>query len=145
MLLPRVADQIAGLAAMFKAEWPTSFATWLPGGEAPKAHALFRNPRLAKTYLRILKEAEAGGGGRVRQIDRARKAWSLGFVAEAVDRFCRRTEAMDSSGRRHKAVLTGQDMATWRASYDAPASVRYHGFEVFKAGRGRRVRSSCRR
>jgi gamma-glutamyltranspeptidase / glutathione hydrolase len=133
-MLPRVADQIAGLGEMFRTEWPTSFGTWLPGGAAPKAHALFRNAKVGKTYLRILKEAEAKGGGRVRQIEAARKAWAQGFVAEAVDRFCRRTEAMDSSGRRHKGVLTGQDMATWRASYDSPASVRYHGFEVFKAG-----------
>jgi gamma-glutamyltranspeptidase / glutathione hydrolase len=133
-MLPRVADQIAGLAEMFRTEWPTSYACWLPGGEAPKAHALFRNPKLAKTYMRILREAEAGGGGRVRQIERARKAWAEGFVAEAIDRFVRRTEVLDSSGRRNKGVLTGQDMAAWRASYDAPASVRYHGFEVFKAG-----------
>jgi gamma-glutamyltranspeptidase/glutathione hydrolase len=133
-MLPRVADQIASLGPMFKAEWPTSFATWLPGGDAPKAHGLFRNMKVGRTYLRILKEAEARGGGRVRHIEAARRAWAQGFVAEAVDRFCRRTEAMDSSGRRNKGVLTGQDMATWRASYDAPASVRYHGFEVFKAG-----------
>ncbi len=133
-LLPRVADQIAGLAPMFKTEWPTSCATWMPGGEAPKAHALFRNPKLANTYRRILKEAEARGGGRVRQIEAARKVWRQGFVAEAIDRFCRTQSLIDSSGRRHGGVLTGQDMATWRASYDAPVSVRYHNFEVFKAG-----------
>jgi gamma-glutamyltranspeptidase / glutathione hydrolase len=133
-MLPRVADQIAGLADMFKAEWPTSHATWLPGGDPPKAHALFRNPVLARTYARILREAESVGGGRVRQIERARRTWAQGFVAEAIDRFCRTQEVMDSSGRRHGGVLTGQDMATWRASYDAPASVDYHDFTVFKAG-----------
>ncbi len=133
-MLPRVADQIAGLKGMFDAEWPTSAATWIPGGALPKAHALFRNPKVAKTYLRLLKEAEARGGGRVRQIEAARKIWSQGFVAEAIDRFCRTRKVMDSSGRRHGGVLTGQDMATWRASYDAPASVNYHIFEVFKVG-----------
>jgi gamma-glutamyltranspeptidase / glutathione hydrolase len=133
-MLPRVADQIAGLKSMFETEWPTSAATWLPGGDPPKAHALFRNPRLARTYLRILKEAEARGAGRVRQIEAARKAWAQGFVAEAIDAFCRTRKVMDSSGRRHGGVLSGQDMATWRATYDAPASVTYHNFEVFKAG-----------
>jgi gamma-glutamyltranspeptidase / glutathione hydrolase len=133
-MLPRVADQIASLGEMFAKEWPTSYATWWPGGKAPKANALFKNPALAKTYLRILKEAEAAGGGRVKQIKRARKVWAEGFVAEAIDRFVRKTEVLDSSGQRNKGVLTGQDMANWRASYEAPASVKYHGFEVFKAG-----------
>jgi gamma-glutamyltranspeptidase/glutathione hydrolase len=133
-MLPRVAEQIAGLAAMFKAEWPTSFATWLPGGDAPKAHALFANPRLARTYLRILKEAELAGGSRIRQIERARRVWAEGFVAEAIDRYCRTKKVMDSSGRRHGGVLTGADMAGWRAHYETPVSVRYHNFEVFKAG-----------
>jgi hypothetical protein len=124
-MLPRVADQIAGLKPFFEAEWPTSAATWLPGGDPPAAHALFRNGKLARTYLRILKEAEAAGGGRVRQIERARKVWAEGFVAEAVDRFCRREQVMDSSGRRHRGVLTGADMAGWRARTEKPVSVRY--------------------
>jgi gamma-glutamyltranspeptidase/glutathione hydrolase len=41
---------------------------------------------------------------------------------------------MDSSGRRHKGLLTGHDMARWSASYEKPASASYHGWEVFKTG-----------
>jgi gamma-glutamyltranspeptidase/glutathione hydrolase len=51
-----------------------------------------------------------------------------------MDRFCRTTEAMDSSGRRHKGLLTADDMARWQPRYEAPASVNYHGWEVFKIG-----------
>ena len=54
---------------------------------------------------------EAGGGGREAEIERARRAWSQGFVAETIDAFCRSNEVMDVSGRRHKGVLTAQDMA----------------------------------
>ena len=133
-MLPRVADTIAGVKTLFETEWTTSAATYLPGGSVPGHNELFRNVQLAKTYKRILKEAEAAGSSRSRQIRAARKAWSQGFVAEAIDRFVRRTEAMDSSGQRNKGVLTGQDMAGWSAHYEAPTSYDYHGWTVNKIG-----------
>ncbi|MCU0883895.1 MAG: gamma-glutamyltransferase family protein [Beijerinckiaceae bacterium] len=133
-MLPRVSDQIRAVKDLFQSEWTTSAAVFLPGGEVPKAKALFANPVLGATYARILAEAEAAGGSRERQIEAARRSWSQGFVAEAIDRFCRTQEVMDSSGRRHKGLLTGQDMARWSASYETPASVHYHGWEVFKTG-----------
>lgn len=133
-LLPRVADTIGGVRKLFEADWQTSAAVYLPGGALPKGRALFRNPAVAATYERILREAEGRGGDRVEQIEAARRAWRQGFVAEAVDRFCRTTEAMDSSGRRHRGLLTGQDMATWEAHYEAPARATYHNWEVCKIG-----------
>ena len=57
-MLPRVAGTIAGLGEFFREEWPTSHATWLPGGQATKAGALFCNPDLADTWERLLVEAE---------------------------------------------------------------------------------------
>ena len=133
-MLPRVADQIKGLKELFETEWPTSAAVFIPGGNLPKPKALFANPTLAATYTRILQESEAVGGARETQIEAARKSWSQGFVAEAIDRFCRTQAVMDSSGRRHRGLLTGHDMATWSATYEKPASVTYHGWEVFKTG-----------
>src|SRR5246500_1391201 len=47
---------------------------------------LFTNTRLSETYARILGEAESAGHDRLAQIERARRAWSQGFVAEAVDK-----------------------------------------------------------
>ena len=133
-MLPRVSETIAGLTDLFTGEWPTSGAVYLPGGNVPKGRALFRNTAAAETYKRILAEAEAVGGDRERQIQAAYDAWYKGFVAEAMDAFCRRTEAMDSSGRRHKGLLTADDMARWQPAYETPASVTYHGWEVFKIG-----------
>ena len=54
------------------------------------------------------------GGSRERQIDAARHAWAQGFVAEAIDRFCRSQDVMDTSGTPHRGVLTGADMAAWQ-------------------------------
>jgi gamma-glutamyltranspeptidase/glutathione hydrolase len=133
-MLPRVSDQIRAVKDLFETEWPTSAATFLPGGDVPRGKALFANPVLGATYSRILRESEAAAGNREHQIEAARKSWSQGFVAAAIDGFCRNNEVMDSSGRRHKGLLTGQDMAKWSASYEAPASVTYHGWEVFKTG-----------
>ncbi|MBM3504183.1 MAG: gamma-glutamyltransferase family protein [Alphaproteobacteria bacterium] len=129
----RVANIIAGLQPLFTAEWPTSAAVYLPGGKAPSADTLFRNPALAETYSRVLREC-AGAGPREARIEAARRAWYRGFVADAIDSFCRRTEAMDSSGRRHRGVLTGQDMATWSASVEAPLTYDYGRYTVCKPG-----------
>ncbi len=133
-LLPGAARAIADVERAFRDEWTTSAAIWLPNGSAPKPNQLFRNPALAATYKRILAEAEGGGGSREQRIDRARAVWSEGFVAEAVDRFCRGMAWMDSSGRRHFGLLTGQDMARWSASYENPITYDYRGWTVCKTG-----------
>ncbi|SLN53746.1 Putative gamma-glutamyltransferase YwrD [Falsiruegeria litorea R37] len=132
-LLPRVANTIAGLADFFAQEWPTSHATWVPGGSAPQAGALFCNPQLADTWERLLTEAEAVEG-RLAQIEAARQAFYSGFIAEAIDSFVDQAYLMDASGTPHKGVLTGQDMAKWQASYEAPLEVDYHGWTVWKGG-----------
>ncbi len=133
-LLPRVANTIKDNAEFFAKEWPTSSATWLPGGNAPEARKLFCNPVLADTYQRIVDEAEAAGGNREATIEKARDVFYRGFIAEAIDRFCRETEAMDTSGRRHKGLLTGDDMARWSATYETPLTYDYHGWTVAKTG-----------
>ena len=62
------------------------------------------------------------------------RAWSQGFVAEAIDHFCRTQEVMDSSGERHGGVLTGDDMARWQARVEAPLTYEYGRYTVCKGG-----------
>ncbi|HLY46075.1 MAG TPA: gamma-glutamyltransferase family protein [Stellaceae bacterium] len=133
-LVGRIRETIGTVAELFRSEWPTSAAVYLPGGNPPPAGRLFRNPALAATYRRVLAEAAAGGGDRVRQIERARDAWYKGFVAELIDRFCRTQKVFDSSGRRHNGVLTADDMARWQAPVEAPVSYDYRGYTVVKGG-----------
>ena len=132
-VLPRVANTIAGLSDFFRDEWPTSFATWLPDGDAPRPGALFANPALADTWERLLHEVEAVQG-RVAQIETARRAFREGIIAETIDRWMREACVMDAAGERRKGVLTGQDLAGWEASYEAPLSVDYHDWTVWKGG-----------
>ena len=90
--------------------------------------------RLADTYERILREAADAGGDRVKQIERARQVWSQGFVAEAIDRFCRTQKVMDVTGTPHGGLLTGADMARWQAHVEAPLTYDYGRYTVCKAG-----------
>ena len=132
-LVERANATIATVENLFKKHWPTSAAVYLPGGKIPETGTLFTNKTLAATYARVLKEAESVGGDRVAQIEKARKIWSQGFVAEAIDKFCRTQDVMDTSGSPHKGVLTGQDMATWQARVEAPLTYDYGRYTVCKA------------
>ena len=133
-LLERTNATIATVADLFREYWPTSAAVYLPGGSPPPTGTLFANKTLAATYLRILNEAESAGGDRIAQIEHARKSWSQGFVADAIDRFCRTQEVMDSSGARHRGVLTGDDMARWTPRIEAPLTYDYGRYTVCKTG-----------
>ena len=132
-LLEAVAAAIAGRAGFFAREWPTSHALWLPGGAVPEPGALFRNPALADCWTRLLTEAEAARG-REAQIDAARDAFYRGFVAEAIGRFLADAEVADESGGQHRAVLTADDLAGWRATVEPPATGRYRGWTLAKTG-----------
>ena len=133
-LVERANATIASVAQLFRDHWPTSAAVFLPNGSVPATGTLFANRALAATYQRILAEAERVSGERVAQIEAARKSWSQGFVAEAVDRFCRTQDVFDSSGARHRGVLTGDDMARWAPRVEAPLTYDYGRYTVCKTG-----------
>jgi gamma-glutamyltranspeptidase/glutathione hydrolase len=97
--------------------WPGSAELYLP---APEPGSLFRNPALGETYRRIVDESR--GGSREEEIERARVLFYEGFVAEAIDRF-----SAENGG-----LLTGQDLASWRASLEAPVTYEFRGLTVCK-------------
>ena len=51
-----------------------------------------------------------------------------------MERFCLNEEVLDNSGRKHKGVLNGQDLAGWEATYEAPLTYHYAGLEIGKCG-----------
>jgi gamma-glutamyltranspeptidase / glutathione hydrolase len=132
-VLPRMASSILAAEEFFRAEWPTSAAAWLIDGHAPRANSLFRNPAIAATYKRILKEA-CTVSDRAEQCERARLAFYRGFVADAVDSMFRNTEVLDTSGMRNRGLLTADDMARWEPSYEQSVSLAYAGLTVHKTG-----------
>jgi gamma-glutamyltranspeptidase/glutathione hydrolase len=112
---------------LFREEWPGSAELYLP---VPAAGSLFRNRELAATWRRVLDEA--GGDSRETVIDAARDAFYRGFVADAIASFAVETAVMDSSGRRHRGLLTGDDLASWQASVEPPVELEYAGWRVSK-------------
>jgi gamma-glutamyltranspeptidase / glutathione hydrolase len=133
-LVERICGTIATVEGLFREHWPSSAAVYLPGGAVPEPGTLFSNPTLAETYERLLAEAEVGGGGREAEIERARRVWSHGFVAEAIDRFCRIEEVMDVSGRAHRGLLAGDDLARFEATVESPIHYDYGRYRVLKCG-----------
>ncbi|ELP65282.1 gamma-glutamyltransferase family protein [Streptomyces turgidiscabies] len=117
---------------LFESEWTSSADVYLPGGRSPRPGELFRNPALAATWKRLLAEV-AGAGDRVAQIEAAREVWCTGFIAEALVRQSARP-TLDTSGKHHSGTLTAADLASWSATYEAPATYDWHGWTLCKAG-----------
>jgi gamma-glutamyltranspeptidase/glutathione hydrolase len=99
--------------------WAGSRELYLP---APEVGTRFRNPALAATYRRIVDEAR--GGSREDELERARRAFYEGFVADEIHRFC------EAGG----GLLTGDDLAVWEATLEPPATFDYRGITVCKTG-----------
>jgi gamma-glutamyltranspeptidase / glutathione hydrolase len=132
-MLPTASSAIAAVAGTFRDHWPTSAETYLAGG-VPAPGSRFANPVLAGAYSRILAEAEAAGSDREAQIEAARRAFYEGFVAEAISAYLERAEVMDVTGRRNRGLLSGADLALWRASAEEAVSFGYRGMTVCKTG-----------
>lgn len=131
-LVPRIIQAINDVAELFRADWPTSAAVYLPGGKPPEIGNLFCNPAIADTWERIVNAAD-GAGSRERQIDEAIDQFYRGFVSEAIVAFMQ-SPLRDSSGRHNAGILSADDMASWSPSYETPLSLTYGDCEVFKAG-----------
>ena len=127
-LVPQISEAIGSVQQLFRDAWPESAAIWLPGGRVPEPGSLFRNTRLAASYRRLLDAAVAAGAGREEQIEGARSAWYEGFVADAIDSHL--GVAPECEGG--PGLLSGADMAGWRASLERPVSQPYGPWRVFK-------------
>jgi len=109
--IKRQADLLAG--------WPASAELYLPPAEVGTQ---FRNPMLAATYRRIVEES--AGGSRDAEIERARELFYEGFVAKEIHRFC------EAEG----GLLTRDDLAAWRATFEPVVSFDYGETTVCKTG-----------
>ncbi|HEY8790864.1 MAG TPA: gamma-glutamyltransferase [Actinopolymorphaceae bacterium] len=128
---PDVVKTVVGVSELFRTNWTTSADLWLSGGAAPVADSTFTNPAWADTLSRLVDEGEAAGSDRAAQVAGARRAWSQGFVAEAVDAFSRKP-FVDSSGSAHAGLITADDMAGFTAPWETPAQLDFAGHTIVK-------------
>ncbi len=133
-LVPRISDTIRGVERLFRDEWTSSARVYLRGKGVPTPGTRFSNPDLARTFRRIVEEAESRSADRDEQIEAARDAFYRGFVAEAIEEYVTSTRVMDTSGRRHGGLLTTDDLSGYRAELEGPATLSYHGYTVCKTG-----------
>ncbi len=133
-MVPRITQAILAVQALFRGEWTSSAAVWLPDGRVPAPDALMRTPAIAATYTRILDEAHAASPDRRGRIDAALDVWYRGFVADEIDHFYTHETVRDTTGQRNRGLLRKSDLANWRARYDDPVTVQYGRYTVAKCG-----------
>lgn len=133
-LVPRIARAILAVQALFRDEWHSSAATWLPDGKVPRPGSLHTLPALAATYTRIVEEAQRQSDTRTGQIDAAMDCWHRGFVAQEVDAYCRNTPVRDTTGDKHTGLLRYDDMANWAPEIEAPVTLDFGRYTVAKCG-----------
>ncbi len=115
---PTLVETIAGAEPLLR-QWPASAELYLP---VPEPGTTLCNRPLAATWRRLLDEVR--GGSREQELERARRVFYEGFVAEELDRFSR------SEG----GLLTGGDLAAWEPTLEPPVTVDYRGLTVCKTG-----------
>jgi gamma-glutamyltranspeptidase/glutathione hydrolase len=133
-LVPDAARAIAALAPLFETEWLESGRTYLTSAGPPAAGTKVRNSALATTLERIVIEAESASADRDAQLDAAHAVFYRGFVAEAIGAFISSAEVLDATGRRHRGLLSADDLASWHPQVETPVSFDYHSYTVHKPG-----------
>ena len=133
-LVPNIVNTIKSVEELFRNEWKSSAEIYLPQNNLPKPGDFFKNIKMAETYLKIIREAELKSQDIKEQIQQARKIWSQGFIAEEIEKFCQNNEFLDTTERKHKGLLTGNDLTNWSATIEKPLSYDYKNFTVCKTG-----------
>jgi gamma-glutamyltranspeptidase/glutathione hydrolase len=104
-------------------KYPSTFKIYLPNGEAPKAGEIFKNPDLARTLKKLVEaEKENQSQGRHAALKAARDRFYKGDIAREMAAF---SEA-------HGGLFRYDDFAEYTAEVEAPVSIDYHGYQVYK-------------
>jgi len=112
-----LAEQGFGITERIHNDWiygatladdPESVNTYLLNGQPPPTYALFRNPRLARTF-RVLQR-------------QGRDAFYKGEIAKAI---VAKSNALGGT-------MTLDDLANTRGTWETPLSTNYHGYDIYE-------------
>jgi gamma-glutamyltranspeptidase / glutathione hydrolase len=104
-------------------KYPSSMKVYWPGGKAPQAGEIFRNPDAGR-LLRKLVEAEqaAAPQGRHAALRAARDRFYKGDIAKAVAEF----------SEKNGGLFRYDDLASYTVKVEDPVSITYRGYEIYK-------------
>jgi gamma-glutamyltranspeptidase/glutathione hydrolase len=120
-LSERLAEDIAGSRKITK--YPSTVKLYLPGGRAPKAGEIFKNPDLARTLKKLVEsERQNRPKGRREALKAARDRFYKGDIARDLARFS------EANG----GLFRYEDFAEYAAQVEEPVSINYRGYQVYK-------------
>jgi len=131
-LVSRVAATVESVRELFTRHWSSSADFWLVDGRPRSSTQLMTNPAYASVLRRLLAAGD-GAVHREQRIEAARREWRCGFVARAAAAFLAQPHR-HSSGTDHAGVLTVQDFAAHRASWEPATTANFRGYTVAKTG-----------
>ncbi len=102
---------------------PTTAKIYLPNGDPPKAGDIFTNPDLARTLEKLVEaERENHSKGRHAALKAARDRFYRGDIAREFAAFS------EANG----GLFRYDDFARYTAEVEAPVSINYHGYDIYK-------------
>jgi gamma-glutamyltranspeptidase / glutathione hydrolase len=117
----RVASAISGSRALRK--YPTSMQVYMPGGKAPAAGEVFRNPQFAATLRRLVEaEKQSARQGRHAALKAARDRFYRGDIAREMADFC----------EKNGGLFRYEDFAAYTVKVEEPVFTDYRGYRVYK-------------
>ncbi len=108
----------------FPQRWPTSAQLYLPQGKLPEVGDVFRNPSLAHTFERLLQAERDAAGDRAAGLHAALDLFYRGEIAQQIVDFA----------QREGGLLDLADLAGFETHVEAPVTVNYRGYDVYKCG-----------
>lgn len=104
-------------------KYPSTMKVYWPGGKPPQAGDVFRNPDAGRTLRRLVEaEKAASGKGRRAGLRAARDRFYKGDVAREMATF----------SEQNGGLFRYEDFASYTAKVEAPVSIRYRGFDIYK-------------
>lgn len=120
-----ISERLAGAIANSKKlrKYPTSVATYYPGGEAPSPGSIFRNPQLALTMKKLVEAEKASQHrGRSEALKAARDRFYKGDLAQTMAEF----------SEKNDGLFRYEDFAGYSAIVEEPISINYRGYDLYK-------------
>jgi len=120
-----IGERMAGAIASSRKlkKYPSSVKVYYPGGAAPKAGDIFKNPDLGRTLRKLVEaEKEQTGKGRHEALKAARDRFYKGDIARAMAKF----------SEEQGGLFRYEDFASYTDKVETPVSVDYRGYRVYK-------------